>query len=676
MKRTIFSLVFLLRIGVSFGQTGNSCTAPYLLVNKIKVEHFSPPAIDEKFHDRVIEEFAELLDPDGLYFLAGDLKEINSTPLYLNDPVKSSSCEFIDKATELYQKRLADASRIVSLKTAKPFDYSKKDSLYFSGNETTEPETTVSDLEKHWEIWLKASTLSRMAQTTDGMTAKDWMAVEKVAREKVRDKTLAKHNRLLRGNISTREIVINALLKSIALSFDPHTNFFTQSEIKDFQSSLSSAAYSFGLDLEENDMGEPVVDRLAPGGPAWNSNLINQGDAIVSVALSNEEVLNPLDFDNNELEEKINSSDKLSATFTFKKADGTSVEVQLQKEKRESVETNVQSLLLKGEKSIGYISLPGFYSDWGGEGQSCANDVAKEIIKLKKENIEGLIIDLRFNGGGSTREAIELAGIFIDIGPIALSKLKDGQIISLKDIHKGFVYDGPLVILINGFSASASEITTAALQDYNRAFVVGSPSYGKATSQSVFPVIQEKDTLGFAKITISKAYRITGKSHQRKGVQPDFYLPDFYNILEISERNSRHALPSDSVIKKVYYTPQQKSPLDTLKKLSETRLKNSSWFKHLQDFQNFYEAPHSLEINAYIQHYLASQAHVEQLDETKNTDHKPLYRVIQNKFDGALLGLDENRNQASQELLKEIERSAYIEEAFQIILNHLSLTKP
>ncbi|MBI3219140.1 MAG: hypothetical protein HYZ44_06490 [Bacteroidetes bacterium] len=675
MKRTSISLLFLFWSGVLLCQNENICTSPYLLVNKIKAEHFSPPAIDEKFHASVIEEFLEIVDPAGFYFLESDVKEIKALRLYLNDPTKGNSCEFIDKATQLYQKRLTDASRIVSLKTAKPFDYSKRDSLFFSFNEITEREETVNELERHWEISLKASTLSRMAVSAKGATSKDWMAVEKVSREKVRDKTLAKLNRLLHGRLSPREFITNAILKSIALSFDPHTNYFTQSEIKDFESSLSSAAYTFGFDLNENPLGEIVVERLAPGGPAWNSHLINKGDAIVSVSWPNGEVFNQLDFDDHEFEEKINSADRLTGTFTFKKADGSSVEVLLHKEKRESIESNVQSLLLKGEKSVGYISLPGFYSDWGGEGQSCASDVAKEIIKLKKENIQGLILDLRFNGGGSVQEAIELAGIFIDVGPIVLSKSKDGQVISFKDIHKGFAYDGPLVILVNGFSASASEITTAALQDYNRAFVVGNTTYGKATAQNVFPVIQQKDTLGFVKITLSKAYRITGKSHQLKGVKPDVYLPDFYSVLHISERTNRHALSSDSVTKKVYYTPLARPAVEPLKMKSEERLKNSAWFKHLSDFQNFYQAPQSLEINSYIQHYLASQAHVKQLDKIEGGDTKPLYRVMQNKFDGALLGLDENRNQASQELLKEIERSAYIEEAFQIILDHLSLTK-
>jgi carboxyl-terminal processing protease len=597
LKRTSLTLLYLLWSIVLFCQSETSCSTTSLLVNKIKSEHVSPPPIDEKFQVNVIREFLEILDPNALYFLESDVKAIQQFSLQLHDQAKNTSCAFIEMATQLYQKRLTDASRIVSLKTAKSFDYSKKDSLFFSVNEITEYENTISALERHWEIWLKASTLSRMAITANGTTPKEWMAVEKVAREKVRDKSLARLNRLLHGSVALKGFVTNALLKAIALSFDPHTNYFTQSEIKDFESSLSSAAYSFGFDLDENTLGETVVDRLAPGGPAWNSHLINKGDAIVSVSWPNGEVSNPLDFDDHEFEEKINSADRLSGTFTFKKADGSSLEVLLNKEKRESIETNVQSLLLKGEKSIGYISLPGFYSDWGGEGQSCASDVAKEIIKLKKENIQGLILDLRFNGGGSIQEAIELAGIFIDVGPMALTKSKDGQIISLKDIHKGFAYDGPLVILINGFSASASEITTAALQDYNRAFVVGSTSYGKATAQNVFPVIQDKDTLGFVKITLSKAYRITGKSHQLKGVKPDIYLPDFYSVLQISERTNRHALPSDSVVKKVYYTPLVKPAIESLKKQSEARIKNATWFKHLSDFQHFYQAPQSLEIN-------------------------------------------------------------------------------
>ncbi|MFY8037361.1 MAG: carboxy terminal-processing peptidase [Cyclobacteriaceae bacterium] len=675
MRRTLLTLFFLFWWGESLSQNGRPCNAPHLLVNQIKAEHFSPPAIDEKFHTSVIEELVEILDPDGLYFLESDIKEIKALPLHLNDPAKNNSCEFIDKTSQRYQVRLTEAIRIVTLKTAKPFDYTLKDSLFFSANQISRHEETVKGWEKYWEIWLKASTLSRMAQTAKTMTLKDWMAVEKTAREKVRDKTVARLNRLLHGSISPKEFVANALLKSIALSFDPHTNYFTNEEFKDFDRSISSLTYSFGFELAENSLNELVVNRLAPGGPAWNTHLINKGDVLVSVTWPNGEVSNALDFDDDELEDKINEEARLMGTFTFRKADGSSIEVKLQKEKSESIDDNVQSLLLKGEKSIGYISLPRFYSDFDGESQSCADDVAKEIIKLKKENISALILDLRFNGGGSVQEAVDLAGVFIDVGPMLLLKTKDGQVYSWKDQNRGLAYDGPLLILVNSLSASAAEITAATLQDYNRAIVVGSTSYGKATSQVDFPVIQNRDTIGYVKITNSKAYRITGKTHQHKGVKPDIDLPDFYSILDISERSTRHSLPPDSVIKKVYYTPWEKIKMDTLRKRSVQRVKNTPWFTLLNTYKEWYAANQSLEINAFILHYQKMKEFVEQLNDAKRNHKKPSYRVMQNTFDGVLMDLDENRNQLNKELVKEIEESIYIEEAYQILVNHLSLRK-
>jgi carboxyl-terminal processing protease len=646
-----------------------------VLIEKIKAEHFSPPPIDEKFHASVIQEFLEIVDPHSLYFVSSDVRALQDYPLKLSEPTQNSSCGFIEMATQRYQKKLTEATRIVSLKISKPFDFTQKDSLHFTSKKTNEFAENSKELERHWEIRLKSLTLSRMAQTINSSSAKDWMAGEQLARLKIGAKENGKISRLLNGNISPKIFIANALMKAIALAYDPHTNFFTRTEIKDFESSVSSSLYSFGFDLGENSLGEMSVERLAPGGPAWNSHLVNKGDVITSVTWSNGEVSNSIDFDEHEFEELVKARERSTGVFTVKKNDGSTKEVRLQKEKRESIENNVRSLLLKGEKPVGYISLPGFYSDWGGEEQSCAADVAKEIIKLKKENIQGLILDLRFNGGGSLQEAIELAGIFIDVGPLLLLKSKDEKVLSLKDFNRGLAYDGLLVILVNGFSASASEIVAAGLQDHNRAIVVGSTTFGKSTSQSVFPLTHEKDTLGYVKITLDKAYRITGKSHQLKGVEPDIYLPDFYSIFEISERNYRHALPNDSVVKKVYYTPFVLSAMAPLKKQSEARMAGSSWFKHLQVYRKFYLAPISLEINAFIKHHQIVKDFLKGLEANGGNAEKSLYKVMQNKFDSGLLGVDDNRQQISQQLVLEIERSVYIEEAFQIITDYLSPIK-
>lgn len=672
MKKSFFILILSVSWQTIFCQ-GAPCDAPHLLIEKINALHFSPPPIDDKFHASVITEFLEIIDPHALYLLEPDVKAIKGFPLHLNEPTKKGGCGFIEMTTKLYERRLADASGIISKKIAKPFDYSQSDSLYFLPNHINAYDESNQELEDRWEVWLRSLTLSRLAQELDNADRKQWMAKEPMAREKVGAKEKGKINRSLHGSISPKQFITNALMKAIALAYDPHTNFFTNTEIKDFESSVSSSLFSFGFDLQENSLGEISMERLAPGGPAWNSHLINKGDVIVSVTWPNGEISNPLDFDGPEFEQLVNARDRVSGVFTIKKNDGSKVDVRLEKEKRESIENNVKSLLLKGEKPVGYISLPGFYSDWGGEDQSCAADVAKEIIKLKKENIQGLILDLRFNGGGSLQEAIELAGIFIDVGPLLLLKSKSDQAISLKDVNRGLAYDGPLIILVNGFSASASEIVAAGLQDYNRAIVVGGTTFGKSTSQGVFPITHQKDTLGYVKVTLDKVYRITGKSHQLKGVQPDIYLPDFYSVFEMNERNYRHALGNDSIVKKVYYTPFVLPLISKLKKKSEERLAASPWFKKLSTYQQFYKKPVSLEINAFMNHHQESRKKLKELELDKI--EKPLFKVLQNKFDGGLLGIDENRKQVNEQLLLEIERSAYIEEAFQIILDHLNLIK-
>ena len=259
------------------------------------------------------------------------------------------------------------------------------------------------------------------------------------------------------------------------------------------------------------------------------------------------------------------------------------VKVTLQREKSMLSDDNskVRSFILKGDHRIGFISLPAFYTDWNGEeggSNGCADDVAKEIIKLKKENIEGLILDLRYNGGGSMLEAIALAGIFIDSGPVGMTRDKEGKIYTMKDVNRGSVYDGPLILLINGFTASASEMLAGTLQDYHRALIVGSPSFGKATAQVVLPL----DTLfdekhmdrmktadNFIKITIERLFRVNGTSAQQTGVIPDIFLDDFSETQSEREKSLPFSLVNISIDANKYYHPYPALPVDPLKSFSK-----------------------------------------------------------------------------------------------------------
>jgi carboxyl-terminal processing protease len=251
--------------------------------------------------------------------------------------------------------------------------------------------------------------------------------------------------------------------------------------------------------------------------------------------------------------------------------------------------------VLEGKRRIGYISLPDFYSAWGdAEGGKSAGDVAAEILKLKKQNIDGLILDVRFNGGGSLAEAVNMTGIFIEAGPVGIERVKGQEAFTIKDQNRGTVYDGPLTILINSMSASASEFLAAALQDYRRAIIVGSNTFGKGTAQEMFSLRPGKPDVdfanlsasgwGFVKVTTGKTYRINGKAIQRRGVVPDISLPDLSDTFGYRESDQDYALRSDSVNKKTYWTPLAKLPLAALAERSKDRVSGHAGFKAITNY--------------------------------------------------------------------------------------------
>jgi len=375
------------------------------------------------------------------------------------------------------------------------------------------------------------------------------------------------------------------------MSFDPHTNYFSPEGKEMFQSALSTEGYSFGLEFDENEKGSLVIGYLIPGGPAWKSGELNKGDELQQLYWENKEAADINGLSSEEIYEMREQSTQERLVIKVKKADNTSKTVTLRKEKISNEENIVRSFVLKGEKKVGYILLPGFYTQWENEGGSgCANDVAKEIIKLKRENIEGLIVDVRFNGGGSINEGLELTGIFVDEGPLAAQKDKTGKVIYYKDPNRGVIYNGPMALMVNGQSASASEMLAASLQDYNRAVIVGSTTYGKASVQQLFPLDttysrttkMPATVTDVLKITLAKFYRLDGQSTQLKGVKPDVVLPDAFDGLDIGERFSRSALPSDTGKRNIYYKPLSPLPVNEIAKRSADRVKNDDNFNTIQ----------------------------------------------------------------------------------------------
>jgi carboxyl-terminal processing protease len=514
-------------------------------------------------------------------------------------------------------------------------------------------------------------------------------SLEPAIREKVKKTELKTLKKILDYPAGYPALVTEVYLNAIASCFDPHTNYFSPQEKEEFQSQLSTEAYFFGITLNENEKGQIVIDQLTPGGPAWKSGGLNKGDELLNLQWEGKEVRDMTGATVEEVYDVLDEQIHERLVFKFRKADGTVKTVLLRKEKLDNEENIVKGFILKGEKKIGYILLPGFYTEWENEsGSGCANDVAKEIVKLKKENIDGLILDVRFNGGGSVGEAMEMIGIFIDEGPLAAVKTKEGKQSTLKDPNRGTIYDGPLTLMVNGQSASASELLAASLQDYNRAVVVGSNTYGKATMQLMFPMdtVTSKLSTGnsrgdMIKITDGKIYRLTGLSAQLNGVTPDVVLPDAFAGLEFREKFTKYALASDTAKPNAYYKPLPALPVSELAKRSAERTAANGDFQSIKKIIEAQKKAGALatqiiplkwdSFEKWIQQQELEQ-HVMQ-GEGKGSSKFTAENYAQDK---QLLQGNQYAKEINQIWLTNLAEDIYIQEAFLILTDLINLHKP
>jgi carboxyl-terminal processing protease len=504
---------------------------------------------------------------------------------------------------------------------------------------------------KGWEFLNKLMPLYKMAlQKADSLAtmSKDGRAIQHEIRK------------TLNHPSGYENYVASLYCDVIANLFDPHTEYMPLEEKQDFETALDKKGYYFGFSLEENANGDTEIGRLVPGSPAWKCGDLNKGDVVTSIGWEGKEPVNVSGLPAGEIAALLQSADTAKLRLTVKKQDGIEKTISLTRAKIDNEENNVRGYVLRGKIPVGYIYLPDFYTAHESGYGSCANDVAKEIVKLKKENIAGLILDIRYNGGGSLQEALDMAGIFIDAGPLVMIKEKTGKIISLKDPNRGTIYDGPMTLLVNGQSASASELLGAVLQDYHRAVIVGSTTFGKGSAQIIFPVdtntaipLPSRSTqYGFVKITTSKFYRVTGGTTQHAGVTPDIILPDIFDGLNYHESALPSALSADTIKKNAYYAPLPGLPLAPLAAKSKLRIDGD---------QNF----------AVIKKYSELLKEGKPADSTIDFSsvRKPAseYAVAVNAFDASMLKSDAYRDELTTQWIKKISSDKYVEEAYNIL---------
>ncbi|HLO81479.1 MAG TPA: carboxy terminal-processing peptidase, partial [Chitinophagaceae bacterium] len=494
----------------------------------------------------------------------------------------------------------------------------------------------------NWRKKLKYLALERYAdlldareqnKTTQGFVVKTDAELEKDARDKVNTIMVRNFERL--KNKFNEEERFNMLVNTITTTMDPHTSFFPPIEKRYFDEQMSGRFFGIGASLRAED-GNIKINTLVTGSPAWKSQQVTVGDVVMKVGQGAEEPVDLTGFEVEDAVKLIRGKKGTEVRLYLKKADGSVKTISLIRDEIVTEETFARSLVInEGDKKIGYIFLPEFYADWERpNGARSAMDVAREIIKLKEQGIDGIIMDLRNNGGGSLYDVVQMVGFFIEDGPIVQVKDRDGNPNVLRDRDKTVLYDGPLAVMVNEFSASASEIFAAAIQDYKRGIIIGSTStYGKGTVQrnigldgnnvGPFTASSASTDLGTVKLTLQKFYRINGGSTQLKGVTPDIVIPDQFEYLKYREKDNPDALPWDEIQKATYNTSKTWYDKASVLQTSEQRINTSPSFNTIKEtvakLEKMNDKVYSLNLVKYKAEQKEIRTAIKKIDEINKT---------------------------------------------------------
>lgn len=655
------------------------------IVKTIQKYHYKPRPVDDSLSSLIFNQFLESLDPGGCFFTTEIISDLERYRFEIDDQITSGKTVFLDAVTVVFKKQQKLADSLLNMIGKKGVDLSRNDTLWLGGDVKY---VSASDLPGRWELWIKYMIVWSCESQRDSTENTINTTKEKTA-ELLKD-AISWEKCKIGKNINSSETMLLFLneqyLKAIATAFDPHTDFLSAQERIHQRDELSKTSGMFGIMVDQNLVGEIEIKEIVPGSPAWNCNQINEGDIILSIKKSDGTLMELRCNSLYEVEEFLSGIDHRQAVFKIRKKTGSIVDVPLEKELIDVKQNIIRSYVLKGNRKIGYIYLPSFYTEFyygSCFSQGCASDLSKELLKLKKDSIDGLILDLRGNGGGLVVEALRIAGLFIDYGGLSITHERGKNPVVQKDDARGTVYDGPLVVLVNSASASASELLAATLQDHNRAVIAGATTFGKGSMQTVLPcdagnfdsLSKYKGTPpGFLSLTTGAIYRVKGTSGQCKGVIPDIVLPDILQKTLFGESSKKTALRLDTIKKKVYYYPSAPLPLEELKNSSLKRIKVSPEFQYVnkkqQEFPNL-NSRYPLPLKADL-----FSKFISNFEEIKDavTLKKTLYCANPPQFEKDSKKLSKDDADEVAKTRNDIQNNIYIAEAYMVLNDLLSIS--
>ncbi len=601
-KLKLVGLLFfitLLSAQVSYGQQNkqelrNELTMK-LVLQFLNQAHYNPQQINDEFSEKVHSQYIRRIDPTKRFLLSEDIKAFEKYKAYLDDEINAGSFEFFDYSFNTMTARVGEAKAVFQEIISQPFDYSKKEYVDFDYDVLTFAKNEQERRES-WRKYLKFYALRNLhdlqkqqkdtkLNTESELNQKTFEELEAEAREKVKKNFEQYFKRL--EEIEKRDR-ISDYINAFTSIYDPHTTYYAPKDKEDFDIEFSGRLEGIGARLVDRD-GYITVSSIVAGSACWRQGDLEVNDAILKVAQADEDPVDVVGMRIDDAVQLIRGKKGTEVRLTVRKIDGTMMVIPIIRDVVIFEQTYARSVVVESDNKFGYVKLPSFYADFSGSGgRRCAEDVRQEIIKLKGENIEGLILDLRNNGGGSLADVVEMAGLFIEKGPIVQVKSRLGNPQVLEDRDDGVLYDGPLVVLVNSQSASASEILAAAIQDYGRGVIIGSTStFGKGTVQRIFNLdeqlrpgyYEEIKPFGSILLTTQKFYRIDGTTNQLKGVRPDIVLPDNYTYIDYGEKDLKYPIPWDEIDAANFEKWNEKlNKIDAAKKQATVRVQGNNKF--------------------------------------------------------------------------------------------------
>lgn len=664
-----------------------------VLVETIRMGHMAPKPIDDEFSKYLFKNYLERIDGGKRYLTQADMNTLKKYEILLDDQVNAYTFEFFERSLPMLESGIQKSRTFFQEVIDAPMDFSRADYLETDPDKKDFPKNDAA-MKEMWRENIQFEVMVRWVQTIEDQKKKDNKEGNKTEEElkaeaikEIKKRYTDFFDRMAKLRRSDR---METYLGTIANYFDPHTDYFSPKEKQDFDINMGGKLEGIGARLQ-TDGEYTKIYSIVVGGPAWKTKKLEDNDIILKVAQKGQPAVDITGMRVDDVVQLVRGKKGTTVILTVKKKDNSLAEIEIVRDEVQLEDSKAKSVILHLDgkiNQVGYIHLPKFYSSFESDGgNSCAVDVAEEVEKLKAQRVNGIILDLRDNSGGSLQDVVEMSGLFLKDGPIVQVKGRESRPFLYNDKDPEVQYDGPLIIMVNKYSASASEIIAAAMQDYNRALIVGSNStFGKGTVQRFYDLdrgvsgLQDMKPLGNVKMTVQKFYRVNGGSTQLKGVIPDIVLPDNFLYIESGEKEYTNPM-AWSEITPVTFSQDVVSISNKVKiaSASQSRISQSKDFELIRESakmlkENKEETRYPLQAAQYRSYMAKREEKAKKFENLFKNDVAGM-KVTNLSADLQKINLDESNKARNEEFIKDLKKDIYLEETLHIMRDLITMEK-